>query len=73
MWQLLLPKILVVPLRNRNPKLPDRPLTVSIVQPSLLDPSATVEEAKIDAARPVESVDRSDERVRPQRLGDYVG
>lgn len=42
-------------------------------QPSLLDPSATVEEAQLDAARPVEAVDRPDERVRPQRLDDYVG
>ena len=42
-------------------------------QPSLLDPSATVEEARIDAARPAEAADLPDDRVRPQRLGDYVG
>ncbi|HEY9690240.1 MAG TPA: Holliday junction branch migration DNA helicase RuvB, partial [Coleofasciculaceae cyanobacterium] len=42
-------------------------------QPSLLDPSATIEEARLDAARPAESADRPDDRVRPQRLGDYVG
>ncbi len=45
----------------------------SAPQPSLLDPSATVEEARIDAARPAEAADRPDDRVRPQRLGDYVG
>lgn len=45
----------------------------STAQPSLLDPSATAEEAQTDAARPVESADRPDERVRPQRLDDYVG
>lgn len=66
---------------NPDPQPPRKPARRSNsprspVSPSLLDPVATPEEAHQDAAKPANQSpqgDRPDERVRPQRLADYVG
>ena len=54
------------------PKAARSPTRRSPTHPSLLDPTATQDEARTDAAS-TSGGDRPDDRVRPQRLEDYVG